>query len=209
MPRIAQLVAIATIDLKRLPLLEDGYYRECTTTFMAQPGNREWVTVIQGTSAGGWAIPPFIIVAGRYELSNWFGERVLPQDWVVATTQNGWTNKAEGLHWIKHFDQHTRHKKVGAYRLLIINGHESHHSMEFEQYFGAQHYHAVHARTLLSYPPAPQRRLLCSIEACLRPTYRKLDIVGDHIVAQKLWCRLIPRRCENIVLGEVVLHHCP
>jgi hypothetical protein len=53
---------------------------------MAQPGNREWVTVIQGANAGGWAIPPFIIVAGRFELSNWFDDRVLPQDWVVVTT---------------------------------------------------------------------------------------------------------------------------
>ena len=29
-----------------------------------QPGNREWVTVIQGINAAGWAIPPFIIFAG-------------------------------------------------------------------------------------------------------------------------------------------------
>jgi hypothetical protein len=50
---------------------------------IAQPGNREWVTVIQGASVGGWAIPPFIIVAGRYKLSNWFDERMIPQDWVV------------------------------------------------------------------------------------------------------------------------------
>jgi hypothetical protein len=30
-----------------------------------QPGNREWVTVIQSISAGGWATPPFIVVAGQ------------------------------------------------------------------------------------------------------------------------------------------------
>jgi len=29
-----------------------------------QPGNQEWVTVIQSISAQGWAAPPFIIVAG-------------------------------------------------------------------------------------------------------------------------------------------------
>jgi hypothetical protein len=51
-----------------------------------------------------------------------------------TTTHNGSTNNVEGLHWIKHFDEHTRPRKVGAYRLLIIDGHESHHSMEFEQY---------------------------------------------------------------------------
>jgi hypothetical protein len=30
---------------------------------LAQPGNREWATVIQGINALGWAIPPFIILA--------------------------------------------------------------------------------------------------------------------------------------------------
>jgi hypothetical protein len=30
-----------------------------------QPGNREWVTAIQGINAKGWSIPPFIIFAAR------------------------------------------------------------------------------------------------------------------------------------------------
>jgi hypothetical protein len=33
---------------------------------LAQPGNREWATVIQGVNALGWAIPPFIILAAQY-----------------------------------------------------------------------------------------------------------------------------------------------
>ena len=37
-----------------------------------QPGNREWTTVIQGINAAGWAIPPFIIFAGRHHLSAWY-----------------------------------------------------------------------------------------------------------------------------------------
>jgi len=31
-----------------------------------QPGNREWITVIQGVSALGRAIPPFVIFAGKF-----------------------------------------------------------------------------------------------------------------------------------------------
>ena len=30
---------------------------------LAQPGNREWATVIQGVNALSWAVPPFIILA--------------------------------------------------------------------------------------------------------------------------------------------------
>jgi hypothetical protein len=43
-----------------------------------QPGNREWVTVIQGIGGGGWAIPPFIIFAGQYHLSTWFSKDIPP-----------------------------------------------------------------------------------------------------------------------------------
>jgi len=34
-----------------------------------QPGDHEWATVIGGVNAMGWAIPPFIILAGLYHLS--------------------------------------------------------------------------------------------------------------------------------------------
>jgi hypothetical protein len=37
-----------------------------------QPGNREWVTVIQAINAEGWAIQPFIVVAGQYHLASWY-----------------------------------------------------------------------------------------------------------------------------------------
>jgi hypothetical protein len=101
---------------------------------LAQPGNREWATVIQGVNALGWAIPPFIILAAQYHLANWYTECNLPADWRIATTDNGWTTNAVGLDWIKHFDYHTAPRAKGKYRLLILDGHESHHSTEFELY---------------------------------------------------------------------------
>ena len=36
---------------------------------LIQPGDREWVTVIQGICAAGYAIPPFIIYKGRVHIS--------------------------------------------------------------------------------------------------------------------------------------------
>ncbi|KAI7768449.1 hypothetical protein LZL87_014132 [Fusarium oxysporum] len=99
-----------------------------------QPGNREWVTVIQGISAAGWAIPPFILIAGQHHLRSWYEGSSLPTDWAIATTQNGWTNNETGLDWLKHLDQHTANRSLGTYRLLILDGHESHHSADFEVY---------------------------------------------------------------------------
>ena len=37
-----------------------------------QPGNREWVTIIQGIGALGQIILPLIIFAGKQHLSTWY-----------------------------------------------------------------------------------------------------------------------------------------
>ncbi|RKK77794.1 hypothetical protein BFJ68_g17950 [Fusarium oxysporum] len=99
-----------------------------------QPGNREWITVIQAINAEGQSIAPFIIGAGQYHLANWYRESNLPPDWVIATSQNGWTNNELGLEWLKHFDRSTTKRSNARYRLLILDGHESHHSIDFEKY---------------------------------------------------------------------------
>lgn len=42
---------------------------------LIQPGDREWVTVIQGICAAGYAIPPFIIYKGRVHISAWYEDK--------------------------------------------------------------------------------------------------------------------------------------
>ncbi|KFY32099.1 hypothetical protein V493_00495 [Pseudogymnoascus sp. VKM F-4281 (FW-2241)] len=88
----------------------------CGKAKLAQPSNCEWATVIQGVNALGWAIPPFIILAAQYHLANWYEECNLPTDWCITTTENSWTTNE------------------GRYRLLILDGHESHYSTKFELY---------------------------------------------------------------------------
>ena len=99
-----------------------------------QPGNREWATVIQGVNALGWCVPPFIVVKGAYHLANWYTEGQLPHDWVIKPTDNGWTNNETGMEWIQHFDKHTARRTRAAYRMLVIDGHESHMSAEFDRF---------------------------------------------------------------------------
>jgi hypothetical protein len=98
-----------------------------------QPGNREWVTLIQAINAAGWIIPPFLIFAGKYHLSAWYEEESIPRDWAIAVSDNGWTTNKLGVEWLKHFIKHTEGKTVGARRLLILDGHESHQSLEFQE----------------------------------------------------------------------------
>jgi hypothetical protein len=60
-----------------------------------QPGNREWVTVIQGVSAAGYLLPPFVIFAGSVLIDVWFKD--LPRDWILKVSLNGWTNNQLAL----------------------------------------------------------------------------------------------------------------
>jgi hypothetical protein len=99
-----------------------------------QPGNREWVTVIQAVNSVGYAVPPFLVVAGKNHLESWYNEVDFPPQWRAGVTSNGWTTNEIGMEWVRHFEEFTALRKVGVYRLLVLDGHESHHSVEFEEY---------------------------------------------------------------------------
>ena len=91
-----------------------------------QPGNREWVSIIQGVNSYGWALPPFIIFKAQNHLSAQYEDLGLLDDQVITLSENGWTSNLIRYEWIQHFNQHTNTRTMGTYRLLILNGHESH-----------------------------------------------------------------------------------
>ena len=64
---------------------------------LIQPGDREWVTVVQSICAAGYATPPFIIYKGRVHISAWYEETSIPYDWKLSVSENGWTNNQLGL----------------------------------------------------------------------------------------------------------------
>jgi hypothetical protein len=100
-----------------------------------QPGNREWISsIITARAVGATDVPPFVIVAGKTHLSSWYEGSNLPRNWVIAVSENGWTTNKIGIAWLKHFNAHTKDRTVGAHRLLILDGHESHDSLEFQQF---------------------------------------------------------------------------
>ena len=102
------------------------------------PDNREWVTVIQGVSAEGWCVPPMIVDKGTHHLTSWYTDASIPPDWVIKPTSDGWTDNETGLDWIRHFDKYTSGRRVGRYRLLLIDGHASHVSVEFNRFCKAK-----------------------------------------------------------------------
>jgi hypothetical protein len=101
---------------------------------LIQPGNREWVTVIQGINSQGWAVPPFLVFKGKWHLASWYEKENFPDGWRTAVSENGWTTNEVTLEWLKHFEKFTRTKTIGKYRLLVLDGYKSHHSVKFEEY---------------------------------------------------------------------------
>ncbi len=79
-------------------------------------------------------VPPFLCVAGRFHLAAWYSDGHIPANWVVKTTQNGWTDNETGLAWLRHFDRHTKARQKGPYRMLVLDGHESRIHAEFDEY---------------------------------------------------------------------------
>src|SRR5450432_1389733 len=97
-----------------------------------QPGNREWVTAIDCISTAGWSLPPVIIFEGKVHMLTWYTED-LPLDWTIRVSANGWTDDKLGLVWLQSvFEKHTAHRTKGVYRLLILDGHGSHITPEFD-----------------------------------------------------------------------------
>jgi hypothetical protein len=60
--------------------------------FVNQPGNRHWVTVIEGINTSGWAFPLTVIFEGKVYQSTWYRTTGIPNDWIIDLSENGWTN---------------------------------------------------------------------------------------------------------------------
>jgi hypothetical protein len=52
---------------------------------------------------------------------------------MISLSDNGWTNNKLGLFWLeKIFEKYTATRTLGRYQLLILDGHASHESAEFD-----------------------------------------------------------------------------
>jgi hypothetical protein len=97
-----------------------------------QPGNREWVTAIESICASGERLPPCVIFKGKVYNEAWF--EGLPGDWRFEVSPNGWTTDEIGLRWLKNlFIPATNSRVKGVFRLLVLDGHGSHLTPEFDQ----------------------------------------------------------------------------
>lgn len=94
--------------------------------------NHEHITLTETISAGGWAIPPVIIIAGAVLLERYFQD--LPAGYLLAVSDSGYTNDEISFETIKHINRFTKPRMKGKSRLLLLDNHECHLSLQFLEY---------------------------------------------------------------------------
>ena len=94
--------------------------------------NRTWVFIIECISAEGNYIPPVVIFTGKTVQAQWFPDELTDfVKWEFTSTESGYTCNDVGHEWLtKHFIPRTN-PGTRDWRLLIIDGHDSHVSDEF------------------------------------------------------------------------------
>ena len=92
-------------------------------------GNREWVTAIECIRASGEALPPCIIFKAKGHTEGWLDNN-LPFGSRIEISQIGWTRDEIGLQTL--FIPAIQ-RSQGAWRLLILDGHGSHLTPQFDQ----------------------------------------------------------------------------
>jgi len=102
---------------------------------VTQDGTREMLTVIECCCAALYMLPSFVIFKGVAQYMGWHSETSDP-DALFACSPNGWTDDELALEWLYHFDRCTKERKGGngRTRLLILDGHRPHITLEFCQY---------------------------------------------------------------------------
>jgi len=105
--------------------------------YSIQPGNREWVSIIECINATDYSLPPYIIFEGKQIQESWIDGQIDKRT-VIQVSPNGWTDQEIAQKWLEHFNYYTERQTRGDYRLLILDGHSSHVSYGFVEYCNAK-----------------------------------------------------------------------
>lgn len=95
--------------------------------FVPSETNRDYTTAVEAVSGLGKSIPPMIILKGWEHLARWYTEEVgFEKDVLIALSDSGYTNDELHLQWIHHFHRHSLRSQRGIWRLLLMDGFDSH-----------------------------------------------------------------------------------
>ena len=100
-------------------------------TYKKAVKNREWVTAVETVSATGKHIPCLIIFKGNTLQTSWFPTAEIP-DWRYCVSENAFTTNKLGCRWLEEiFLPQTTPATPGAPRILLLDNHGSHVTVDF------------------------------------------------------------------------------
>jgi DDE superfamily endonuclease len=102
-------------------------------------GSREWATATESCSLTGRILPSWTIFKGAKNLTKWHStmERIglAGSRYHISKSENRWTNNELSQDYFEdHFNPHTKKTLKGEYRILIVDGHDSHLTTKVIQY---------------------------------------------------------------------------
>jgi hypothetical protein len=109
-------------------------FKGTQAVYLADPDERELITLVECCSGSGHTIDPMVIIKGRVHLEKYFTAKDMAERTLFGVSESGYTNSFLTLEWLKHFNNETKEKRLGNWRMLIFDGHGAHLSQEFIDY---------------------------------------------------------------------------
>lgn len=105
---------------------------EVKEAYTRSPENRKSVTIIETIYADGRKpLPLFIIAPGQKIMENWIADE-FHGDERIECTPTGYTNNEIALLYLDYLIEHTKAAKNKAWKILLLDGHESYYTDEFK-----------------------------------------------------------------------------
>ncbi|EED14752.1 conserved hypothetical protein [Talaromyces stipitatus ATCC 10500] len=100
--------------------------------------SRESITVVEAINAEGKIIPPLLIPKGENHMEEWY-RHIQDDEWLIAPAKNGFITDEIAFEWLQHFQHYSKPDWSSEWRLLLMDSHATHLTIQFVQYCEIYH----------------------------------------------------------------------
>ena len=106
---------------------------DVVTSYVDDLEERELVTLTKCISRGGYHVPYMLTFKGAWHLRKYFKNKI-DGDTLFSRSDSGFVNDKLTLRWLRHFNDFTKNRTKGRYRMLIFNSYRSYITQDFIKY---------------------------------------------------------------------------
>ena len=104
-------------------------------SYLPSFNNQKTMTIVEYISGNGSVLPPMIILPGIMQQQDWFTNTGIPNNYLLAILNTGYSNNVLLLEWLQYFDQYSALPQGEIYQMLLLDGYGSHCTYEFIPYY--------------------------------------------------------------------------